>query len=442
MAVGNLPVSRDFHHVRACWLQHILRERPNAPDTPDNPRWKADHLAVLMLSDVVWHYQPYVTHEEGQTLHWCKFDGDRLVRSYPEWAYRLRCSPADAYRAMCLLRELGLIQTETVVAQLADGSKQNCMLVEPVIDRLYAISEPDQESPHPSPYPCAPRQRVVSYERREAAGKGVENDPPADEIESLLAGLAEPEGSKGGESGEGLSQMCDTVSQMCDAHVIRTHETPEEKKDSRNTGAEPNASRAPARQRKGASPPGFSTANFIRQHSQSPPSPVAKQPKRKRPTLRELEPALPLVQVWERQWREQCRIKDWEAETDFDRRHKAWLYAFYDLLKGGHTPERIEWTVRRAFRLGYPMEWPKGAFLGGYWYLSNPEIEARPWAGKARQSEVLHALKERDSPARWHAEARQRELPADYESLNDYLHAPEAADPEDHGRDPPLGELL
>ncbi len=106
-------------------------------------------LAVLILADIVYWYRPKVYRDEvTQAVTYSKkfYDNDFLQRNYAQIMDKFGISKKQAYEALVVLEELGVIQRHFRTITTSTGIKSsNVMYIELIPDVLMSLTYPDAD---------------------------------------------------------------------------------------------------------------------------------------------------------------------------------------------------------------------------------------------------------------------------------------------------------
>jgi len=116
------------------WFHHILK-----------PTGKPDLLAILILSDIVYWYRPVEVRnkETGEISHYRqKFQDDKLQRSHQSYAKQFGVSKQQVIRALNILKNYGLISTETrtIFVEKLNQKLGNVLYIEPNFQAIKNIT--------------------------------------------------------------------------------------------------------------------------------------------------------------------------------------------------------------------------------------------------------------------------------------------------------------
>lgn len=118
---------------RSWWQTSLLRMPDGKPNLP----------AAILLSDVVFFYRPYeeVDEKSGLTIGWKKrFSMDKMWKDYEEWGASFGLTKRQVKDAVAFLKKAGLITVEFRTLWIDGMRKPNRPFIEPVIERLRAIT--------------------------------------------------------------------------------------------------------------------------------------------------------------------------------------------------------------------------------------------------------------------------------------------------------------
>lgn len=118
------------------WCHHIRYTNKRGSYT--------DHLAILLLADIVYWYRPSEIRDEssGMTKTWKqKFQGDAFNRTYERYAVMMGCTMTQVVKSMHLLQDLGLIEIEARKITMPNGRVANNVThFIPVVDAITKIT--------------------------------------------------------------------------------------------------------------------------------------------------------------------------------------------------------------------------------------------------------------------------------------------------------------
>ena len=139
--------------IPSSWFDHIKLESG-----------KADMVAIVLLSEIVFFYRPVEERDEttGKSTFRKKFAADKWQISYQALADKFGLTKRQVADALKRLRDAGLITIELRTVETKAGVKlPNITYVEPVPDAIKAITFPKHGAYHPT------LERNISYVQTE-----------------------------------------------------------------------------------------------------------------------------------------------------------------------------------------------------------------------------------------------------------------------------------
>jgi hypothetical protein len=146
-------------------------------------------LAVLILADIVYWYRP-AEHRDEETqavTYYKKFhDNDYLQRSYAQIMSRYGISKKQAYEALVLLEELGVVKRHFRTITTSGGNKMgNVMFLELIPEVLMKLTYPDEDpiakkvnSSLPAGDDLIPNKSIPPYDNVNTNTKTTTEDTP------------------------------------------------------------------------------------------------------------------------------------------------------------------------------------------------------------------------------------------------------------------------
>ena len=139
---------RNFHYegniVPISWcrkLKKIVWDR-EAHEYKESDQ--TDHLAILILSDILYWYKPVEIRDEktGKLVGYGqRFEGDKLQKTYQEYAELLNAPKSSVKRAIDNLVFRGLVRREFRTIKTRNGLAMcNVMYLEPVLEEIKKIT--------------------------------------------------------------------------------------------------------------------------------------------------------------------------------------------------------------------------------------------------------------------------------------------------------------
>ncbi|WP_340615231.1 conserved phage C-terminal domain-containing protein [Xenorhabdus thailandensis] len=110
------------------------------------PSGKPDSTAIILLSEIVYWYRPTEIRDEltGELKGFRKrFHSDKLQRSYQSFSDQFGFTKREVTDALKRLRDHGFITLELRKINTANGIVNNVLFIEPVVDTLINITNPN-----------------------------------------------------------------------------------------------------------------------------------------------------------------------------------------------------------------------------------------------------------------------------------------------------------
>lgn len=136
LAIGQINFEGNI--IPPSWFHH-LKIAPARSGTKPLP----DLVGIVILSDIIYWYRPVEVRDEttGQVLGYRrKFKGDKLQRSYPQWAELFGLTEKQVMDAVHRLRAEGVVQTELRTVTIGQRRASNVLFVEPVPEKVKEIT--------------------------------------------------------------------------------------------------------------------------------------------------------------------------------------------------------------------------------------------------------------------------------------------------------------
>lgn len=136
VAIGQINFEGNI--IPLSWFRHlkVSSARPGTQPLPDL-------VGIVILSDIIYWYRPVEIRDEatGAVLGYRrKFKGDKLQRSYPQWADLFGLTEKQVMDAVHRLRAEGVVQTELRTVIIGQRRASNVLFVEPVPEKVKEIT--------------------------------------------------------------------------------------------------------------------------------------------------------------------------------------------------------------------------------------------------------------------------------------------------------------